>query len=102
MWLRLTSGIKTHNPNTAAFTIVVPKLAVPAGLDAQGRPLGLLLWGRAVPPEQLYNDSFARTFDLRFLYQARALVAGPACGAGASTPTCAARGESVHAGRLNH
>jgi Asp-tRNA(Asn)/Glu-tRNA(Gln) amidotransferase A subunit family amidase len=56
-------------------TIPVPKLAVPAGLDAQGRPLGLLLWGRAVPPEQLYNDSFARTFDLRFLYQARALVA---------------------------
>jgi Asp-tRNA(Asn)/Glu-tRNA(Gln) amidotransferase A subunit family amidase len=57
-------------------SIPVPKLSVPLGLDPRtGRPVGVLLWGRAQPPEQIFNDSFARTFDLPFLYTAKALVA---------------------------
>lgn len=55
--------------------IPVPKLMVPVGLDAAGHPLAVLLWGRSPPPGQLYNDSFARLFDLDFLYTAKALVA---------------------------
>ena len=57
-------------------SILIPKLSVPLGLDpATGKPVGVLLWGRAQPPAQIFNDSFAKTFDLPFLYTARAVVA---------------------------
>jgi len=55
-------------------SIPIPKLMVPTGLDEQGRPTGLLFWGRAVPSEQIDNASFAKTFDLSFLYQVKTLV----------------------------
>ena len=57
-------------------TVPVPKLMIPVGLDdATGkRPVAVLLWGRGPPTEQMYNDSFARTWDLDFLYKAKAIV----------------------------
>ena len=54
--------------------IPIPKLMVPNGLEAQGRPTGIQLWGRAMPPEQIYDDAFAKTCDLDFLYTAKVLV----------------------------
>lgn len=54
--------------------VPIPKLMVPTGLDDGGRPTGVMLWGRGPPVEKLYDDVFARTFDLEFLYTAKALV----------------------------
>jgi len=52
----------------------IPKLVVPTGLDANGKPTGIMLWGRAIPAEHLNDAEFAKTFDLSFLYTAKALV----------------------------
>lgn len=52
----------------------IPKLVVPTGLDARGKPTGIMLWGRAIPAEHLQDPDFAKTFDLSFLYMAKALV----------------------------
>lgn len=52
----------------------IPKLVVPTGLDAKGKPTGIMLWGRAIPAEHLDDPDFAKTFDLSFLYVAKALV----------------------------
>ena len=58
-----------------AFKLIpIPKLIVPTGLDAEGRPTAMEFWGRAPPPEKLYDDEFMRTFDLDFLYAVRPLV----------------------------
>merc|ERR1712176_1733695 len=35
-------------------SIPIPKLVVPTGLDALGRPTAVEFWGRAVPSEKLY------------------------------------------------
>jgi len=58
----------------ALKNIPIPKLMVPTGLDAAGRPTGVQLWGRAMPASKIYDDAFARTFDLDFLYTAKVLV----------------------------
>ena len=55
-------------------SIPVPKLLVPTGLDAAGRPTGVMLFGKGPPPDQMFNDTFAKTFDLPFLYRAKAVV----------------------------
>ena len=52
------------NPNIEAFDGAVPKLTIPLGLDAEGRPVSVTAWGRAVPVEHLYDDEFAKTHDL--------------------------------------
>merc|ERR1712070_502058 len=52
----------------------IPKLVVPTGLDANGKPTGIMLWGRAIPAEHLHDPDFAKTFDVNFLYMAKALV----------------------------
>ena len=54
--------------------IPVPKLLVPTGLDKRGRPTGVMLFGKGPPPNQMFNDTFATTFDLPFLYAAKAVV----------------------------
>eukprot|EP00747_Dinoflagellata_sp_TGD_P194183 gnl/TRDRNA2_/TRDRNA2_61310_c0_seq1.p1 gnl/TRDRNA2_/TRDRNA2_61310_c0~~gnl/TRDRNA2_/TRDRNA2_61310_c0_seq1.p1 ORF type:complete len:128 (-),score=28.41 gnl/TRDRNA2_/TRDRNA2_61310_c0_seq1:6-389(-) len=54
--------------------ISIPKLIVPTGLDSAGRPTAVAFWGRALPAEKLYDDAFARTFDLDFLYKVKPLV----------------------------
>jgi len=54
--------------------IPIPKLMVPTGLDSHGRPTGVQIWGRAVPPERLYDDAYARTCDLAFLHTAKVLI----------------------------
>jgi len=63
--------------------IPVPKVTVPVGLDAEGRPVSVEFWGRAGPKPQaggriglewLYDDDFAKTSDLDFLYVVRELV----------------------------
>ena len=54
--------------------IPVPKLTIPLGLDFEGRPVSVTAWGRAVPIEYLYDDVYARTHDLEWLYKVGALV----------------------------
>ena len=54
--------------------IPIPKLVVPTGLDSTGRPTAVQIWGRATPADQLYEDDFARTADLDFLYTAKVLL----------------------------
>eukprot|EP00441_Pelagodinium_beii_P034543 CAMPEP_0197635366 /NCGR_PEP_ID=MMETSP1338-20131121/11200_1 /TAXON_ID=43686 ORGANISM="Pelagodinium beii, Strain RCC1491" /NCGR_SAMPLE_ID=MMETSP1338 /ASSEMBLY_ACC=CAM_ASM_000754 /LENGTH=644 /DNA_ID=CAMNT_0043207397 /DNA_START=11 /DNA_END=1945 /DNA_ORIENTATION=- len=54
--------------------IPIPKIMVPTGLDESGRPTGVQLWGRAPPVEQLYDDEYAKTFDLAFLHTAKVLI----------------------------
>ena len=52
----------------------VPKLLVPLGCDSLGRPVSCTLWGKAVPPEHLYDDEFVKTWDLGFMHRARRAV----------------------------
>ena len=52
----------------------IPKMMVPTGLDAQGRPTSVLLWGRGVPADRLFDDKFATTHDIEFLHTVRRLV----------------------------
>ena len=61
------------NMNTLK-NIPIPKLVVPTGLDSAGRPTAVQFWGRATPADQLYEDEFARTADLDFLYTAKVLL----------------------------
>uniref|UniRef100_A0A7S2IBM9 Amidase domain-containing protein n=1 Tax=Haptolina brevifila TaxID=156173 RepID=A0A7S2IBM9_9EUKA len=55
-------------------TIPVPKLLVPTGLDENGRPTGVMLFGKGPSPAMMFNDTYATTFDLPFLYAAKAVV----------------------------
>ena len=52
----------------------VPKLTIPLGTDAEGRPVSVTAWGRAVPVEHLYDDEFAQTFDLEWMYKVKRVV----------------------------
>ena len=52
----------------------VPKMLVPLGMDEQGRPVSCTCWGKAVPRESLYDDEFAKTWDLEFLYKVKRAV----------------------------
>jgi Asp-tRNA(Asn)/Glu-tRNA(Gln) amidotransferase A subunit family amidase len=52
----------------------VPKMLVPLGLDAEGRPVSCTCWGKAVPRASLYDDDFPKTWDLPFLYRVRRAV----------------------------
>jgi len=65
--------------------IPVPKITVPVGLDPEGNPVSIEFWGRAGPKQDpagrgdgsddwLYDDDFAQTADLDFLYAVRELV----------------------------
>jgi len=54
--------------------IPIPKIMVPTGLDDDGRPTGVQIWGRAPPVEKLYDDEYAKTFDLAFLHTAKVLI----------------------------
>ena len=55
-------------------SIPVPKLLVPTGLDDLGRPIGVMLFGRAPPADRMFDDVYAKTYDLPFLYMARNVV----------------------------
>lgn len=52
----------------------VPKLLIPLGLDALGRPVSCTAWGKAVPRQHLYDDTFAKTWDIAFMYKVRKAV----------------------------
>ena len=59
--------------------IPVPKVTVPVGLDAAGNPVSVEFWGRAGPQgatslDWAYDDEFAKTADLSFLYAVKPLV----------------------------
>mmetsp|Transcript_59394 Transcript_59394/g.111906 ORF Transcript_59394/g.111906 Transcript_59394/m.111906 type:complete len:192 (+) Transcript_59394:51-626(+) len=69
------SSINEAAPFYAMFKeIPIPKLLVPTGLDQDGRPTGILFWGRAVPSDSIDNATFAKTFDLGFLYRVKTLL----------------------------
>ena len=72
---RLTCGtLSTDTTMNTLKNIPIPKLVVPTGLDSAGRPTAVQIWGRATPADQLYEDDFARTADLDFLYTAKVLL----------------------------
>jgi hypothetical protein len=52
----------------------VPKILIPLGLDAQGRPVSCTCWGKAVPKESMYDDAFAKSWDIPFMYKVRRAV----------------------------
>jgi len=52
----------------------VPKLLIPLGVDAEGRPVSCTCWGKAVPRAHLYDDEFAKSWDLEFMYKVQRLV----------------------------
>jgi hypothetical protein len=49
----------------------IPKLVVPTGLTADGRPTAVQLWGQAVPYEQMFDDECSASHDVEFLHLAR-------------------------------
>lgn len=71
-------GGSLSGSNTVSYmafkNIAIPKLMVPTGCDAHGRPTAVAFWGRAVPAEKLYDDAYVRLYDLDFLYTVRPLV----------------------------
>ena len=59
--------------------IPVPKVTVPVGTDADGKPVSVEFWGRAGPSNATdkmwaYDDAYAKTGDLPFLYTIKPLV----------------------------
>merc|ERR1712113_1314357 len=45
----------------------IPKLVIPTGLTADGRPTAVQIWGKAVPYELMFDDSFAAKHDAESL-----------------------------------
>jgi len=54
--------------------VPIPKMMVPTGLDAMGRPTAVAFWGRAPPPNKLFDDAYAKTHDVDFLHTVHRLV----------------------------
>lgn len=54
--------------------IHIPKLAVPTGLNDQGRPTGVQVWGRAVSYDDMFEDAPSTEHSIRFLHLAAQLV----------------------------
>eukprot|EP01060_Flectonema_neradi_P017511 TRINITY_DN24396_c0_g1_i1.p1 TRINITY_DN24396_c0_g1~~TRINITY_DN24396_c0_g1_i1.p1 ORF type:complete len:617 (+),score=135.96 TRINITY_DN24396_c0_g1_i1:54-1904(+) len=53
----------------------IPKLQIPVGKDPSGRTIGVTLWGRSVPTEDLmYDDAAAKVLDIDFLHKAKKVV----------------------------
>ena len=46
----------------------IPKMMVPTGMDEEGRPTGVQLWGRAATYEQMFNDAHSAERDVDFLH----------------------------------
>lgn len=53
----------------------IPKVVIPVGLDAQGRPISLTFWGRAMPAETTFCDSCSITEDIEWLYKVKKVIA---------------------------
>ena len=49
-------------------------MLVPLGVDELGRPVSCTCWGKAVPRAHLYDDEFAKSWDLEFMYKVQRLV----------------------------
>lgn len=45
----------------------IPKMVIPTGLTADGRPTAIQIWGKAVPYELMFDDAFAAKHDAEFL-----------------------------------
>ena len=53
----------------------IPKLQVPVGKDECGRTIGVTLWGKSVPTQELmYDDDAASKLDIEFLQAANKIV----------------------------
>ena len=52
----------------------VPKLLIPLGFDSEGRSVSCTCWGKGIPRESLYDDDFAKTWDLEMMYKVQKLV----------------------------
>ena len=59
---------------SACAQLHVPKLSVPTGMSADGRPTGLQLWGRAVPYEHMFDDACSTRHSVYFLHLAARAV----------------------------
>mmetsp|Transcript_28772 Transcript_28772/g.52169 ORF Transcript_28772/g.52169 Transcript_28772/m.52169 type:complete len:166 (-) Transcript_28772:29-526(-) len=53
----------------------IPKMVIPTGLTADGRPTAVQIWGKAVPYEHMFDDSVAAKHDADFLYLVRRVSA---------------------------
>eukprot|EP00310_Coccolithus_braarudii_P021446 CAMPEP_0183354362 /NCGR_PEP_ID=MMETSP0164_2-20130417/37262_1 /TAXON_ID=221442 /ORGANISM="Coccolithus pelagicus ssp braarudi, Strain PLY182g" /LENGTH=599 /DNA_ID=CAMNT_0025527231 /DNA_START=76 /DNA_END=1875 /DNA_ORIENTATION=- len=60
--------------NSVCKDLHIPKLAVPTGLSADGRPTGIQLWGRAVPYEEMFDDGASTRQSVAFLHLAARAV----------------------------
>lgn len=48
--------------------IAIPKMLVPTGLTADGRPTAVQFWGKAVPYEKMFDDAYSAQQDADFLH----------------------------------
>ena len=53
--------------NSACKDLHIPRLSVPTGLSADGRPTGVQLWGRAVPHAEMFDDAASTRHSVAFL-----------------------------------
>ena len=61
-------------PVTNAKNLHIPKMTVPTGLNAEGRPTAVQFWGRAVPYEKMFDDEFSVQQDADFLHLVKKVV----------------------------
>jgi len=60
--------------NEACKSLHIPKLSVPTGMSADGRPTGIQLWGRALPYEEMFDDASSTRHSVTFLHLAAQAV----------------------------
>ena len=53
--------------NSACKDLHIPRLSVPTGLSADGRPTGVQLWGRAVPYAEMFDGAASTRSSVAFL-----------------------------------
>ena len=74
--LETVGGRSSHNNsvwpavyphNSACKDLHIPRLSVPTGLSADGRPTGVQLWGRAVPYAEMFDGAASTRSSVAFL-----------------------------------
>merc|ERR1712182_142886 len=52
----------------------IPKMVVPTGLSADGRPTAVQFWGRALSYEEMFDDAASARHDADFLHLMKKLA----------------------------